>query len=51
MRYTGQTFMTKGNNPSKMKMHDPKQLFIEGNIIKAEEEMKQNKKLVKNIQE
>jgi len=42
-KYSGDTLNTKGANPSKVKQLSEKELFIEGNLINVEENMRKNK--------
>ncbi|MDP4089864.1 MAG: hypothetical protein Q8930_11415 [Bacillota bacterium] len=42
MRYTGETFKTRGNNPAKGKQ-DPKLMFIYENLVNAEKNMEENR--------
>lgn len=44
-RYSGETFNTAGNNPSKVKQKTEEEIFIEGNLININETIKANKKL------
>lgn len=43
VRYTGEYFSSKGANPAKSKQLDPKTVFINGNMINAEQSLKENK--------
>jgi hypothetical protein len=42
-KYSGEALNTKGNNPSKAKQLSEKELFVEGNLINAEENLRKNK--------
>jgi hypothetical protein len=42
MRYTGEPLSTAGPNPLKAKDKDPRELFINGNLINAERALKEN---------
>lgn len=42
VRYTGETLTTGGQNPAKSKQKTQEQLFIEGNLKNAEENLKEN---------
>ena len=44
MRYTGDSLATNGNNGTKAKKKSKEELFIEGNLIKAEENQKTNER-------
>lgn len=41
MRYTGETFKTRGANPAKGK-NDPKEMFIHDNLVNVEKSLKEN---------
>ncbi|WBW96977.1 hypothetical protein [Oceanirhabdus sp. W0125-5] len=43
MKYTGESFTSKGNNPAKIRNVDEKTIFINGNLINAEKSLKANK--------
>jgi len=43
MKYTGDAFTSKGNNPAKIRNSDEKTIFINGNLINAEKSLKTNK--------
>lgn len=43
LKYSGESFNSKGNNPAKVKQEDPKEIFILGNLIKAEKELEKNR--------
>ncbi len=45
MMYAGKTLTSKGANPAKQKEINPKELFIEGNLINAEKSLDENKRL------
>ena len=42
LRYTGESLRTNGSNPSKARVKSEKDLFIEGNIINAQKNIKEN---------
>jgi len=42
MRYTGEPLSTAGPNPLQAKKKDPKEIFINGNLINAEQAFKEN---------
>jgi hypothetical protein len=44
MRYTGEPLSTAGPDPTKAKPRDPKELFINDNLINAEQSLKENRK-------
>jgi hypothetical protein len=41
MRYTGEAFRSAGNNPTKNR-NNPKELFIQGNLVNVEKTLKEN---------
>ena len=43
MRYTGEPLSSAGPNPLKAKPKDPKEIFINGNVINAEQAFKENR--------
>ncbi|MEK6743307.1 MAG: hypothetical protein AABZ15_06850 [Nitrospirota bacterium] len=43
MRYTGEPLSTAGPNPMKAQNKDPKEIFINGNLINAEQTLKENR--------
>lgn len=45
MIYAGKALTSQGANPTKQKEINPKQLFVEGNLINAEKSLNENKRL------
>ena len=45
IRYSGQSLKTSGANPAVTPKKTPEQLFVEGNMLKAEKNLKQNTRL------
>ncbi len=43
IRYTGESLTSAGANPAQAKKNDPRQIFINGNIVNAEQALRENR--------